>query len=201
VENSVSSANIAGSVYAQGVESDITCDGNLARSESDFANTVRFRAGLTAKQITRFFARIQVTADCHEWQGSRLPRGYGQFHAGRWPNGKQDVRYAHRVVWELHRGPIPKGLVVRHRCDNPSCCNVAHLALGTQADNIEDARQQGHYRVERPRAWRVEGSLRRAVIKQALEGPRGTLARLCREHNLPFNQLAVAVTRARRKAA
>ena len=35
-------------------------------------------------------------------------------------------------------GEIPKGMVIRHKCDNPNCCNIEHLEIGTQKDNIED---------------------------------------------------------------
>lgn len=45
---------------------------------------------------------------------------------------------AHRVSWELHRGPIPNSLMVLHHCDNRPCCNPDHLFLGTQLDNITD---------------------------------------------------------------
>jgi hypothetical protein len=55
---------------------------------------------------------------------------------------------AHRAAWIKANGPIPPGMVVRHSCDNPPCINVEHLRLGTQADNMADAKERG--RVHRP---------------------------------------------------
>lgn len=52
----------------------------------------------------------------------------------------------HRVAWEVTNGPIPKGISVCHRCDNPPCCNPQHLFLGTQSDNNLDM-------VEKLRHW------------------------------------------------
>lgn len=52
--------------------------------------------------------------------------------------------YAHRWVWEAVNGPIPEGMVVRHRCDNRPCFRLSHLELGSVADNNDDARKRGH---------------------------------------------------------
>lgn len=49
---------------------------------------------------------------------------------------------AHRVAWELTYGPIPKGKLILHRCDNKPCCNPKHLYCGTQADNMTDAMER-----------------------------------------------------------
>lgn len=80
---------------------------------------------------------------CWEWQGARQ-HGYGIMMISTTcrPRGSK-LRHAHRVVWELECGPIPSGMFVLHRCDNPACVRPSHLFLGTQRDNMRDMRKKG----------------------------------------------------------
>lgn len=95
----------------------------------------------------RFWAKVSVRKrdECWPWAGARRPRGYGNVNHGG------STKLAHRLAWELTHGPIPDGMVVCHRCDNPPCCNPAHLFLGTTQDNVDDARVKGRL----PRGERV----------------------------------------------
>ena len=68
---------------------------------------------------------------CLEFVGAHHRKGYGVIKV----EGKP--QRAHRVAWMLNHGDMP-GLCVLHRCDNPKCCNLEHLFLGTHADNMAD---------------------------------------------------------------
>jgi len=83
----------------------------------------------------------EVSANgCWEWNLGKS-HGYGQIRVHEiW--GDTPI-YAHRASYLIHKGPIPTGMVVRHRCDNPSCLNPEHLLLGSQADNIADMVARG----------------------------------------------------------
>lgn len=113
---------------------------------------------LTPRIIARFLAKVKQGSptECWPWTASKFTRfGYGQFNAGRDASGKQDTRYAHRVAFQIATGVDPVGAVVMHLCDNPSCCNPAHLKLGTQAENIAYAAAQGHYNGSRPSTQKI----------------------------------------------
>lgn len=75
---------------------------------------------------------------CWEWLGPVS-------HKGGYAMTRHDGKNigAHRLSWILTRGPIPSGLVVRHVCDNPRCCNPCHLDIGTHYDNVQDMINRG----------------------------------------------------------
>ena len=77
--------------------------------------------------------------DCWEWQGAKSSKSYGLIkHHGK-------NLGAHRVSYEMYKGPIPKGKMVCHHCDNPPCINPAHLYAGTHKTNGQDMVRRGRH--------------------------------------------------------
>ena len=105
---------------------------------------VRYISGHNALPLpaeTRFWQNVDKRGpdECWLWKGYKNHKGYGSFGV----KGRNTV--AHRFAYELVYGPIPPGLFALHRCDVSSCCNPAHIFLGTLADNNHDMWQKGRY--------------------------------------------------------
>lgn len=102
---------------------------------------------------------------CWEWQSTRNIQGYGILHIWNRRYGS-----THRINWILHRGKIPRGLLVLHRCDNPICCNPDHLFLGTNKDNTHDMMRKGRMPrgADAPRAV-----LNEAAVQEIRQSPSG----------------------------
>ena len=87
----------------------------------------------------RFWRKVDIKGvdECWLWLASFGFRDYGKFKL----NGTYVA--AHRIAYELTFGPIEKGKIICHKCDNPSCCNPYHLFQGTQSDNNADKYRKG----------------------------------------------------------
>lgn len=118
------------------------------------------------KADQRFFSYVQVGSadECWIWTGKLTVRGYGQF----WFKGRS-VR-AHRWSYLHHHGPIPEGLVVRHRCDNPSCVNPNHLLVGTHLDNMADAVERSRHRRGKENGSKLSDRQVQEVRRRAADG-------------------------------
>lgn len=81
---------------------------------------------------------VDELTGCWNFKGSKTAKGYGKMRV--------NYKYwlAHRYSLSLHLGrDIEKGMVVMHKCDNPSCVNPEHLTEGTQRDNQLDCIRKG----------------------------------------------------------
>src|SRR5687767_6700752 len=106
------------------------------RSERATQGWIKGRATMDA----RFWEKVDQSGGpetCWPWLGAIQTRspgghgGYGYFFR------LNKVRYAHRRALELTLGrSLEPGEIALHTCDNPPCCNPAHLRAGTQLDNM-----------------------------------------------------------------
>ena len=125
----------------------------------------RFSANTPA--IDRFLSRVERETSgpklngvrCLLWTSSRNRQGYGRMKMRGYVS-------AHRLAWMLVNGPIPAGLLVRHLCDNPSCVEASHLAIGTQKDNMQDIPPE-RQRAGKLRAWRGNTERREEMSRRA----------------------------------
>ena len=90
----------------------------------------------------RFYDKVmpEPNTGCWLWIGAVKELNYGVIGLGRRDEG---TAKAHRVSWELHKGPIPQGMCILHRCDQPMCVNPNHLFCGTLSDNMQDCVRKG----------------------------------------------------------
>lgn len=94
----------------------------------------------------RVVRKVRVASGgCWEWMGGCTAKGYGRLGV----DGKD--QYVHRLVCAAVNGLDLSGMLVCHKCDNPCCCNPAHLFVGTLSDNAVDmVQKQRHFYGQQP---------------------------------------------------
>lgn len=90
-----------------------------------------------SEKLRKIPIKVNPETGCWEFQGVYNKKGYGllRFKGERW--------LAHRFSYMYYKGPIPRGMMVCHSCDNPKCVNPNHLFLGTNSDNMRDMSLKG----------------------------------------------------------
>lgn len=108
------------------------CSRHCSASATQNFNVKSTSTSTTSRE--RFFDNIfpEPNSGCWIWMGSLAKRDYARIYINR----KEYV--GSRFSYEIHKGKIPTGMVVRHSCDNTCCVNPDHLLVGTQRDNATD---------------------------------------------------------------
>lgn len=125
---------------------------------------------------------------CLVWQGCKIGHGYGQIRY------KKKRFVVHRLVWELAKGSIPKGLELCHACDNPACVRLDHLFLGTHLDNMRDCKQKGRYNApkgENAYQAKLTNEIVRRARQKHLEGQ--TITSLAKQFGVKMSTMQEAI--------
>lgn len=138
----------------------------------------------------RFWEKVDKRRphECWPWMGSRQEHGHGLMRS----DGSRKLIKTHRVSWEIHNGPIPSGLFVCHKCDNPPCVNPRHLFLGTAADNAHDRDSKGRT-AKGERNGRAKLS-EADVLDIRKKGRPGKYAELARKYGVDLKTIKSAAT-------
>ena len=123
----------------------------------------RCRKAWTPEQRLAHFTRRDPLSGCLIWQGRPRPDGYGVI------NIRCRTELAHRFAWRVRNGPVPKGALLCHRCDERRCVNPDHLFLGTHAVNSADRKAKMKAKALPPKPNRGEDRAQIRIVYRGIE--------------------------------
>lgn len=153
-----------------------------------------------APLVEWFWERVSKSPGCWIWTGSKTWKGYGEIAALR-----TRVR-AHRLSWEIAKGPIPEGLFIDHVCHNKACVRPAHLRLATDGENKQNREGPQANSTTGIRGVSLDKNTGRYVARAKLHGRKrhlgcfataeeaGEVARIWRLENMPYSNRDQAPT-------
>ncbi len=154
-----------------------------------------------------FWAKVQKGGvdECWEWKGARWrfhdrgPRsGYGQVKPTTVAlREARTILSAHRVAWAFANGPVPEGVMVLHRCNNPPCCNPGHLFLGDDQANSDDKYEKGrgqHARGEVQHLAKLTEERVRIIRRERASDPPTPIAELAKRFGVTTPAVSFAAS-------
>jgi hypothetical protein len=141
----------------------------------------------------RLAAYTERNGSCLVWTGALndkdKSKGYGVMKV----HGR--TRFVHQLAYELYKGDIPSGKIVRHTCDNRLCCEPAHLILGTHKDNTSDmvARGRSAKGVDHGRAKLAEDDVKK--IRERFAAENISRAALAKEYGIDASLVSKIISR------
>lgn len=140
---------------------------------------------------------VDPITGCRNWIGALLKVGYGKIQM---PTGKTGGRTssAHRESWIAFMGPVPAGMCVCHKCDNPRCIRPSHLFIGTFKENTHDMIAKGRMNSpvgERSSAAKLTADKVRIIRERYSQSPRPYQSELAKEFGVDQSQISYIVNR------
>jgi hypothetical protein len=147
------------------------------------------------ERLARLMRKVQKRPDgCWEWIGKRFKNGYGQVCISFSPR-EHKYCLAHRVMWELHYGPLGKKKAL-HKCDHPWCVRPDHLFKGTTLDNCLDMHRKGRGNPSKGEAHVRSKLTVKKVLAIRAAGTRGDLHRvIAKRFGVCTKQVTVIIQR------
>ena len=148
----------------------------------------------TKPRSEKYWRHVVKGPGCWAWTGDLDWKGYARIREQ--VNCSRKWLLAHRISWEIHYGPIPTGMKILHKCDNPPCTRPDHLFVGTVKLNAQDAVAKGRIRLpgakltsdQRQWAMSQRGRMSYAQIAARLDVSKWTIGRLfrCETWDMPL---------------